>query len=186
MSDENPYSPPQAEIGPPAKSLVLAQRSRPVHWVAMVTLGLGGISFVVAVILALGCYDLANQMSTHPEEDNQFHMMAGIAFLGFAFVGSIAFLLAILLLTAGFGVWRRKRWAWTLLMVGCLGIFPLSALAGVSAMSGSSPTQLVEYLYPITLLILFAYSFFSLSILLRRKYQAEFFGIRPGIRKSNT
>ncbi|PHS11084.1 MAG: hypothetical protein COA78_10565 [Blastopirellula sp.] len=178
MSD-NPYSPPQAEIGQPAKNLVLAQRSWPVHRVAMLSLAFGALIAVQANQLIAECFVLQQEISNHTEYDSQAKSFDEMILQEQIASTATVLVLAFCLITSGLGVWRRKQWARILSIIqGTLAILfglLLSMMITDELLRGNSEA-LTGYVLPVFLLL---YGVLVLYVLLRKKYKAEFVGTMP-------
>jgi len=183
MSEENPYRSPESETGLTAKNFVLAQRSWAVHWVAMISLGFGALMSVLALMMIAECFVIQQRISNYTESDFMAYNFSQLALAFGLLYSAITSVLTLSLITAGLGVWRRKRWGRIVAII--LGFFTaiIGLWLGVIMVNQPSPTDPGTLKGAAVDLAFIFYSLFVLNVLLRKKYKAEFVGVMPVIKE---
>jgi hypothetical protein len=109
---------------------------------------LGALGLVAALLLIVGMGVVGGLVGSQADVDNAAGLGALFAGLGIVF-GIIVLLIAILYIAIAYGVWKGRRWAWTLGVV----VSVISIVFGVLGLAGNvSLFSLIQLALPIVVI----------------------------------
>jgi len=171
MSDNNPYSSPQVESEQVESELVIAERSWAVHWVAVSSLTLAGLLFVMTCMV-FWAYLSTLERIKNPIPRKQIYYEGLLRYQATCI--TVLTVSTTTLAVAGLSVWRRKRWGriFSLVIAYLMCLFGILLSFLLFAEFPTNPQEIFQLL--LFSLIMFVYGIYVSNTLQYKKYKAEF------------